>query len=69
MDTELIQENIKISLSIPERELYIIKSEDSYGPYEVERKYKDLVILKRNLSNHWPGCYIPFIPDSIVRQN
>lgn len=67
MESEFRKENIKISITIPDREVYIISGEDNNGKFEVERKFKDLVALRKTLCKRWPGCYLPYIPKSIVR--
>ena len=66
MDSEFKRENIKISIAVQDKDFYIITSEDHEGKYEVERRFKDLLALRKNLTRHWPGCYVPYIPKSIV---
>jgi hypothetical protein len=66
MDSEFKRENIKISIGVQEKDFYIITSEDFSGKYEVERRFKDLLCLRKNITSSWPGCYVPYIPKSIV---
>lgn len=67
MESEFRKENIKISINVAEKEIYVISGEDFSGKFEVERKYKDLLLLRKYLVKQWPGCFIPYIPKFIVR--
>ena len=49
MESEFHKENIKISIGIAEKELYVLSGEDKDGKFEVERRFKDLQALRRNL--------------------
>ena len=66
MESEFHKESIKISLTVPEKDFYIILSEDKEGKHEVERKFKDLFMLQKNLAKRWLGCYVPYIPKNLV---
>jgi PX domain len=66
MESEFRKENIKISITVPEKDVYLVSGEDKDGKFEVQRRYKDLICLRNTLVKEWPGCYIPFIPKSIV---
>lgn len=66
MDSEFKKENIKISIAVQDKDLYVICSEDRDGKYEVERRFRDLLLLRKFLTRQWPGCYVPYIPKSVV---
>lgn len=57
--------NIKISsYRIDEKSmrkfvLYGVNGEDSFGLFDVERRYSDFECLRKALVVHWPGCIIP----------
>ena len=66
MESELRNEKIRIAITILDKELYLISGEDNDGKFSVERKFKDLVHLRRILQKRWPGCSVPYFPKSIV---
>ena len=42
--------------------LYKVRGCDSAGAFEVMRRYKDFVALRKILVQRWPGCVVPSIP-------
>ena len=60
------QEKLKISISFIEKDSIKLTGENNTGKFEVERKYKDLISLRKNLKKQWPGCYVPYLPRNNV---
>lgn len=42
--------------------VYIIRGQDSQGPFEASRRYKEFQSLRLILTINWPACYIPKLP-------
>jgi len=42
---------------------YTVAGVDSSGPFEVQRRYNEFLMLNKALNESWPGCYIPAIPE------
>lgn len=42
---------------------YTVTGQDSQGPFEIQRRYNEFLALQNALNTHWPGCYIPAIPE------
>lgn len=42
---------------------YNVTGEDSEGPFEESRRYKEFFALRNVLISRWPGIYIPAIPE------
>lgn len=49
--------------------LYGVNGEDSFGIFDVERRYSDFEALRKALVLHWPGCIIPQIPEKTLVGN
>jgi hypothetical protein len=42
---------------------YTVKGEDSEGPFEEVRRFREFYTLRNILIQRWPGVYIPAIPE------
>lgn len=63
------EEKVLISISNPiikegfrKYVMYTISGSDNLGSFEAYRRYKDFIRLRNLLVEHWPGCFIPYIP-------
>ena len=64
------RQSIKASISVTSPELsgtgrhiiYKISGKDPEGLFEVFRRYKDFIAVRRLLQLNWPLCLIPQIP-------
>jgi hypothetical protein len=45
---------------------YTVTGQDSEGKFEIQRRYNEFFALKISLSERWPGCYVPAIPEKQV---
>jgi len=42
---------------------YTVKGEDEKGPFESYRRFNEFFALQATLTDRWPGCYVPCIPE------
>lgn len=45
---------------------YTVIGQDSEGPFENQRRYNEFLSLQKALTEWWPGCYVPAIPEKQV---
>lgn len=46
--------------------VYVIKGNDNQGFIDVQRRYNDFFLIRRLMTQKWPGCYIPPLPPKDV---
>lgn len=45
---------------------YTVQGNDSQGPFEVQRRFNEFNALRLALTERWPGCYVPYIPEKAM---
>lgn len=46
---------------------YTIQGCDSKGPFENQQRFSNFYTLRQNLIAKWPGCYIPPLPQKLLK--
>lgn len=63
-DTKIYDEN-----AFAKYVIYRITGKDSSGCFEANRRYKDFLTLRDQMSYRWPGCFIPSVPPKRILGN
>jgi sorting nexin-1/2/sorting nexin-4 len=45
---------------------YTVTGQDDEGRFEVQRRYNEFHILHETLTERWPGCFVPCIPEKQI---
>ena len=58
--------NVKDPVAVGSVIKYTVTGVDSQGQFQTQRRYNEFETLRRVLTDRWPGCYIPAIPEKVT---
>ena len=45
---------------------YTVTGRDSAGEWTCQRRFNEFEAISKSLSDRWPGCYVPAIPEKMA---